>query len=103
VASRDALNAPWGLAVAPADFGEFGGQLLVGNFGDGMINAFRWGSWEPDGHLKLAGHQPVRIDGLWAIAFGGGGTAASGPANSLYFTAGPGDEEHGAFGVITVH
>lgn len=101
VASGDALNAPWGLAVAPADFGEFSGQLLVGNFGDGMINAFRWGSWEPDGHLKLDNHRPVRIDGLWAIAFGGGGTAASGPANSLYFTAGPGDEEHGAFGVIT--
>jgi uncharacterized protein (TIGR03118 family) len=101
VASGDALNAPWGLAVAPVDFGEFSGQLLVGNFGDGMINAFRWGSWEPDGHLKLDNHRPVRIDGLWAIAFGGGGTAASGPANSLYFTAGPGDEEHGAFGVIT--
>jgi uncharacterized protein (TIGR03118 family) len=87
--------------VAPADFGEFSGQLLVGNFGDGMINAFRWGSWEPDGHLKLDNHRPVRIDGLWAIAFGGGGAAASGPANSLFFTAGPGEEEHGAFGVIT--
>jgi uncharacterized protein (TIGR03118 family) len=101
VASGGPLNAPWGLAVAPDGFGEFSGQLLVGNFGDGLINAFRWGSWEADGHLKLDDHRPVRIDGLWAIAFGGGGTAASGPATSLFFTAGPGEEEHGAFGVIT--
>ena len=103
VASGDALNAPWGLAKAPADFGEFSGQLLVGNFGDGRINAFRWGNWEPDGHLKVAGHQPLTIDGLWAIAFGGGGTAASGPSNSLFFTAGPAEESHGAFGTVTVH
>jgi uncharacterized protein (TIGR03118 family) len=104
VASGDSLNAPWGLVMAPkapADaFGEFSGQLLVGNFGDGHINAFRWDSWEPDGHLKVAGHQPVKIDGLWAIAFGGG-AAASGPSTSLYFAAGPDDESHGAFGVIT--
>ena len=102
VASGDALDAPWGLAKAPDDFGEFGGQLLVGNFGNGRINAFRWGSWEPDGHLKLASHRPLTIDGLWAISFGAG-NAASGPANSLFFTAGPEDETHGAFGTITVH
>jgi uncharacterized protein (TIGR03118 family) len=102
VASGDSLNAPWGLAQAPADgFGEFGGQLLVGNFGDGRINAFRWGSWEPDGHLKLDNHRPLVIDGLWAIAFGGG-NANSGPATSLYFAAGPDDESHGAFGTITL-
>ena len=102
VASGDALNAPWGLAQAPADFGEFSGQLLVGNFGDGRINAFRWGSWEPIGHLKLDDHRPLTIDGLWAIAFGGN-NANSGPANTLFFTAGPDDETHGAFGTITVN
>lgn len=100
VASGDSLNAPWGLAVAPEDFGEFGGQLLVGNFGDGRINAFRWGSWEPDGHLKLDDHRPLTVDGLWAIAFGGG-NANSGPATTLFFAAGPDDESHGAFGSIT--
>jgi uncharacterized protein (TIGR03118 family) len=106
VGSRDALNAPWGLAKAPdaagADFGEFSGQLLVGNFGDGRINAFRWGSWEPTGHLKTADHRPLAIDGLWAIAFGAG-NANSGPSNSLFFTAGPEDETHGAFGAVTIH
>lgn len=100
VASGDALNAPWGLAKAPDEFGEFSGQLLVGNFGDGRVNAFRWDSWEPDGHLKLDSHRPLTIDGLWALEFGGG-NAASGPANSLFFTAGPADETHGAFGTIT--
>ena len=103
VASGDPLNAPWGLAKAPDGFGEFSGQLLVGNFGDGRINAFRWGSWEADGHLKLASHRPLVVDGLWAIAFGGGGAAASGPATTLFFAAGPEDESHGAFGTITVH
>lgn len=102
VASGDSLNAPWGLAQAPDGFGEFSGQLLVGNFGDGRINAFRWGSWEPDGHLKLDDHRPLTIDGLWAIAFGGG-NANSGPATTLFFAAGPDDESHGAFGTITVH
>jgi uncharacterized protein (TIGR03118 family) len=102
VASGDSLNAPWGIAMAPANgFGEFSGQLLVGNFGDGRINAFRWGSWEPDGHLKTANHRPLAIDGLWAIAFGAGNTN-SGPATSLYYTAGPDDESHGAFGTVTL-
>jgi uncharacterized protein (TIGR03118 family) len=102
VVSGDPLNAPWGLARAPAGFGEFDGQLLVGNFGDGRINAFRWDSWEPDGHLKLDDHRPLEVDGLWAISFGGD-NANSGPADSLFFTAGPEDETHGAFGTITVH
>jgi uncharacterized protein (TIGR03118 family) len=102
VASGDALNAPWGLAKAPDDFGEFSGQLLVGNFGDGRINAFRFDGWEPDGHLKLANHRPLTIDGLWAIAFGGD-NLNSGPSTTLFFTAGPADESHGAFGTVTVH
>jgi uncharacterized protein (TIGR03118 family) len=103
VASGEPLNAPWGLARASADFGEFGGQLLVGNFGNGHINAFAWDTWTPTGHLKTAGHQPVRIDGLWAIGFGAGSATNSGPSDSLFFTAGPEEESHGAFGTVRVH
>ena len=101
VASRDELNAPWGLAWAPAGFGRFSGDLLVGNFGDGRINAFRWTGrhWEEQGHLKGANHRAISIDGLWGIGFGNG--AGSGPTTTLYFAAGPDDEAHGLFGSIT--
>jgi uncharacterized protein (TIGR03118 family) len=101
VASRDELNAPWGLAWAPAGFGRFSGDLLVGNFGDGRINAFRWTGrhWEEQGHLKGANHRAISIDGLWGIGFGNG--AGSGPTTTLYFAAGPGGEAHGLFGSIT--
>jgi uncharacterized protein (TIGR03118 family) len=101
VASRDALNAPWGLAWAPASgFGKFSGDLLVGNFGDGRINAFAWTSdgWEARGHLKTANHHPLVIDGLWGIGFGNG--AAAGPTTTLYFAAGPDDESHGVYGKV---
>ncbi len=98
VASRDALNAPWGMAVAPAGFGRFSGMLLVGNFGDGRINAYAMGTWAPKGHLKGADGHAIAIDGLWGIAFGNGGVA--GQRTSLYFAAGPDDEEHGLFGRI---
>jgi uncharacterized protein (TIGR03118 family) len=102
VASGDDLNAPWGLAWAPATgFGRFSGDLLVGNFGDGRINAYAWTSsgWEARGHLKTANHLPLAVDGLWGIGFGNG--AGSGPTTTLYFAAGPDDEEHGLFGSIT--
>jgi uncharacterized protein (TIGR03118 family) len=101
VASRDELNAPWGLAWAPAGFGRFSGDLLVGNFGDGRINAFAWTgrNWEARGHLKSANHRAISIDGLWGIGFGNG--AGSGPVTTLYFAAGPDDETHGLFGSIT--
>jgi uncharacterized protein (TIGR03118 family) len=95
------LNAPWGLAMAPADFSVFGGDLLVGNFGNGRVSAYapKGTDWVFKGQLKVAAGAPIEIDGLWAIAFGNG--AAAGPANSLYFAAGPNDESHGAFGSIT--
>jgi uncharacterized protein (TIGR03118 family) len=95
------LNAPWGLALAPADFGFFSGDLLVGNFGNGRISAYtqRVAKWVYKGQLRLAGGTPLAIDGLWAIAFGNG--SAAGPTNSLYFAAGPSDEQHGLFGSIT--
>ena len=102
VATFGDLNAPWGLAKAPANFGKFSGDLLVGNFGDGRIHAFRWSAedgWEAHGVIKGTNHRPISIDGLWGIGFGNG--AASGPTNTLFFAAGPDDETHGLFGSIT--
>jgi uncharacterized protein (TIGR03118 family) len=96
VATGGALNAPWGLALAPAGFGRFSGKLLVGNFGNGRINVFDPVTFEPKGHLKGTNGKAIVIDGLWGIAFGNGGTA--GPATTLFFAAGPDDEEHGLFG-----
>jgi uncharacterized protein (TIGR03118 family) len=103
VASHSSLDAPWGIAWAPGTFGRFGGDLLMGNFGNGRIHAFRatGGGWLPDGVLKDEHGNPVAIDGLWGIAFGNG--AAAGPRNSLYFAAGPHHEAAGLFGLITVH
>jgi uncharacterized protein (TIGR03118 family) len=99
VASGDPLNAPWGLAIAPAGFGRFSGNLLVGNFGDGRINAYDLATLEPKGHLKHPNHRPIVIDGLWGIGFGNG--VGAGPATTLFFAAGPDDETHGLFGSIT--
>jgi len=101
VASRGSLNAPWGLAWAPATgFGRFSGDLLVGNFGNGRINGYRWlkGHWHFDGTLRTADGKAISVDGLWGIGFGN--DAAAGPSTSLYFAAGPDDESHGAFGAI---
>src|SRR5207247_10089243 len=106
VASRGRLNSPWGLALAPADFGQFSGNLLVGNFGDGHINAFDLarfagnGELQPRGQLHAADGPPIAIDGLWALAFGNG--ASAGPTNALFFTAGPFDEADGLFGKLVV-
>jgi hypothetical protein len=103
VARRGELNAPWGIADAPRTFGRFGGDLLIGNFGDGSINAFRQrpgGAFTPAGELPTAAGRGLVIDGLWALEFGHG-AANNGPANTLFFTAGPGDEAHGLFGTIT--
>jgi uncharacterized protein (TIGR03118 family) len=97
--SPGVLNAPWGLAIAPAGFGTFSGDLLVGNFGSGRINAFNPMTGESHGTLKSKNGQPIVIDGLWALMFGNGTTAAT---TSLMFTAGPDDEEHGLFGSLTV-
>jgi len=108
VASRGLLNSPWGLALAPDNFGKFGGCLLVGNFGNGQINAFCRNTdgdedkdehrWHHAGRLRTPKHHLLVIDGLWGIGFGNG--AASGPRDVLYFAAGPDDEENGYFGKI---
>ncbi|HEY4367666.1 MAG TPA: TIGR03118 family protein [Steroidobacteraceae bacterium] len=98
VASRGALNAPWGLALAPKSFGEFGGALLVGNFGDGTINAYGPISGRFLGTLQDRRGRRLHIDGLWGIAFGNG--IAAQPTNSLFYASGPHDEEDGAYGVV---
>ena len=98
VASKGPLNAPWGLALAPAGFGEFSGSLLVGNFGDGRINAFDVATGKSLGSLKDGNGRPIEIEGLWGLAFGNGFNGQF--VNTLFFTSGPGDEEHGLYGRI---
>ena len=103
VAQHGQLDAPWGLALAPANFGRFSGDLLVGNFGDGQINAYAEtanGNFTHRGELRGGDGKPLSIDGLWALQFGHG-TPANGPMNTLFFTAGPNDESEGLFGSIT--
>lgn len=96
-ASRGKLNAPWGLAMAPATFKKFAGAILVGNFGDGRINAFDPTSGKFLGQLRNNKGEVLVIDGLWAITPGGGlGTTP----DDLLFTAGPDHEEHGLFGKL---
>jgi uncharacterized protein (TIGR03118 family) len=100
VASRGRLDAPWGLAMAPAGFGPFGNDLLVGNFGNGKVNAFSITATSGfEGTLHDQHGDPIVIDGLWALEFGMGGP--SGSTNALFFTAGPNDEADGLFGKIT--
>ena len=96
--SRGRLNSPWGLALAPADFGKFSGALLIGNFGDGRINAYDPVSGRFLGNLRNQHGQALSIDGLWTITFGNGGAAGS--PNELFFTAGINDEADGLFGKL---
>jgi uncharacterized protein (TIGR03118 family) len=96
-ASRRPLNSPWGVTRASFAFGRFSGDILVGNFGDGQINAF-----DSDGNfrgtLRANNDKPIAIDGLWTLILGGGKVSNS---DTLYFTAGPNGETHGLFGTIT--
>ena len=96
LAARGLLNAPWGIAQAPAGFGVFSNAILVGNFGDGRINAYDpvFGFWL--GQLRGTNRQPIQIDGLWGIAFGNG--FADQPVNTLFFASGPSSEAHGLYG-----
>jgi uncharacterized protein (TIGR03118 family) len=100
VGSQGTLDSPWGLAVAPASFLEFAGDLLVGNFGDGHINIFDTNTDTFIGQLLGAGGDPLEIEGLWGLIPGNNGGA--GNSQAIYFAAGPGDEKHGLFGVIAV-
>jgi uncharacterized protein (TIGR03118 family) len=93
------LNAPWGITLAPAFFGEFSHAILVGQFGDGTIAAFNPVTGRFIGNMLNPDGSIVKIGGLWGLAFGNGGK--SGPGNSLFFTAGPADEMNGLFGTLT--
>ncbi|SHL69184.1 TIGR03118 family protein [Nitrosospira sp. Nsp11] len=99
VASGGTLNAPWAVATAPSSFGPMAGDLLVGNFGDGHINIY-----DPNTHAFLgqvldASNRPLAVDGLWALS--PGNDMMAGSSHLLYFTAGPNEEAHGLFGVLT--
>lgn len=92
------LNYPWGIAMAPAGFGQYGGCLLVGNFGDGTIVAFDPRTRQAVDHVRDAQGRPAVIDGLWGLQFGNG--ASLGEADDLYFAAGPNGEADGLFGKL---
>ncbi|HET6208260.1 MAG TPA: TIGR03118 family protein [Terracidiphilus sp.] len=93
------MNAPWGMTQAPSDFGAYSHNILVGQFGSGQILVFDPVTGRFKGTLNDASDKPITIDGLWAIAFGGGTT--SGPSNTLFFSAGINHEADGLFGTIT--
>ena len=98
VASGGRLNAPWGLALAPADFGRFSNALLVGNFGDGRISAYDARNGEFLGQLRGPDGHRLAISGLWGMAFGNG--LSSQPTGTLFFAAGTNDEANGLYGRI---
>ncbi len=102
-ASNDVLNSPWGIVLAPAGFGGFSQALLIGNFGDGRINAFDPATGQHLGMLQNASGTPLAIQGLWDLKFGNGGQG--GDSHTLYFTAGIAGganlEDHGLFGSIS--
>ncbi len=93
------FNAPWGITQAPADFGAYSHDILVGQFGSGNIAVFDPVTGEFKGLLNDATNTPLAISGLWGIEFGNGATA--GPSTTLFFAAGSDGEQHGLFGTIT--
>jgi uncharacterized protein (TIGR03118 family) len=97
VASAGTLNAPWGVVLAPASFGAFGGDLLVGNFGDGTINAYDPVSFAAKGQLQDSTGKAIANSGLWDLVFGQQGT---GDPGTLYFAAGINGEKGGLFGSL---
>jgi uncharacterized protein (TIGR03118 family) len=96
--SRGRLDSPWAVTLAPPTFGAFGGDILVGNFGDGRINAYDPTSGESQGELRSPGGSPVAIDGLWGLRFAP--ATPGGTPNTLFFTAGMNHEADGLFGTI---
>jgi uncharacterized protein (TIGR03118 family) len=99
-ASSGVLDAPWGMALAPSNFGTFSGDLLIGNFGDGRIDAFDFTTGAFLGTLKDASGNPIADPGLWGLRFGNGGTG--GATNTLYFAAGINNEADGLYGSLSV-
>jgi uncharacterized protein (TIGR03118 family) len=98
-AQHGQLNSPWGVAVAPASFGDIAGDILIGNFGNGHINIFDPSTGEFIGKLRDPQNKAIVIDGLWTLRVGNGGRG--GDASKIYFTAGPNDESDGLFGSIS--
>ena len=92
------LKSPWGMAIAPDNFGAFSDALIVGNFADGQLHAYDPESGKYLGEFKHEDGKPIVIDGLWGITFGNGGNG--GDKNALYFASGPDDETHGLFGSL---
>jgi len=99
-AQHGQLDSPWGVALAPTTFGELAGDLLIGNFGNGQINAYSPTTGEFINKVRDPRNKAVVIDGLWTIKFGNGGSG--GDKNTLYFTAGPNGESDGLFGSLSV-
>lgn len=93
------FNAPWGVVWTTRDFGEFSNSILVGNFGSGWVAAFNGFTYKFEGFLQNPDNSLLTIDGLWSLAFGNDGSA--GPADTLFFSAGPNSEHDGLFGAIT--
>jgi uncharacterized protein (TIGR03118 family) len=98
VATGGPLNAPWGVAIAPATFGAFANDLLIGNFGDGTINAFNPTTGAALGALTDQNGNTIAIPGLWGLLLGNGGSG--GDANAIYFTAGLTGDKHGLLGSL---
>jgi uncharacterized protein (TIGR03118 family) len=94
------LNSPWGMAIAPSNFGDFSNDLLVGNFGNGRINAYDPNTGEFLGKVRGTDGNPISIDGLWGLRFGN--DHAAGPSTTLFFTAGINHEADGLFGTLTL-
>jgi uncharacterized protein (TIGR03118 family) len=97
-AQHGQLNSPWGVTLAPGGFGDLGGNILIGNFGNGHINAYNPVTGDFVGKLRNPHGQAIVLDGLWTVMFGNGGRG--GDPNTLYFTAGVNDEEDGLFGSL---
>jgi uncharacterized protein (TIGR03118 family) len=95
------LKGPWGVALAPKNFGPASNALLIGNLGDGRISAFNATTGKFMSQLKDTSAKVISIDGLWALAFGQGG-GMNGKPNQLFFTAGPNEYVNGLFGVINL-
>jgi uncharacterized protein (TIGR03118 family) len=99
LARHDLLNGPWGMTIAPPGFGEFSGDLLVGNFGDGRIHAFDPQTLALRGTLRNGNNRPVSIEGLWSLIPGNG---VEGGTDEVIFTSGPDDENHGLLGSLSL-
>jgi uncharacterized protein (TIGR03118 family) len=97
-AQHGQLNSPWGVTMAPAGFGTLGSTLWIGNFGNGHINAYNLATGEFIDKVRNPHGQAIVIDGLWSLKVGNGGNG--GLTNTIYFTAGPNDEQDGLFGSL---